>query len=128
MLFRSVPGRTVFDGRSVIRHRSGHASGPARSSIRLYWGSRNRLVNARRHLDGTALVTSLVTSAGLDALTLAQLRSGDATRNILAGWRDGLHAMRTERAARSPSARQRAAGRLVSLRAAVAQQRRLGRL
>ena len=123
-----VPGRTVFDARSVIRHRSGHASGPARSPVRLYWGTRNRLVNARRHLDGLALATSVVTSAGFDALTLAQLRSRDATRNVLAGWRDGLRAMRAERGARGPAARRQAAGRLVPLRTAVAQQRRLGRL
>ena len=123
-----VPGRIVFDSRSAIRHRIGHASGPARSSVRLYWGTRNRLVNARRHLDGLALAKSVVTSAGFDAVTLAQLRSRSAARNVFHGWRDGLRAMRRERLARGPGARRSAAEHLVSLRTAVAQQRRLGRL
>src|SRR4029453_4195011 len=73
-----VPGRIVFDARSAIRHRIGHASGPPRSPVRLYWGTRNRLVNARRHLDGLSLAKSLAASAGFDALTLAQLRSGES--------------------------------------------------
>ena len=123
-----VPGRIVLDARSAIRHRMGHASGPSRSPTRLYWGTRNRLVNARRHLDGLALVKSLASSAGFDALTLAQLRSRRAAGHVLRGWRDGLRAMRAERAARGPAARYAAAQRLVPLRAAVAQQRRLGRL
>jgi GT2 family glycosyltransferase len=123
-----VPGRIVFDARSAIRHRIGHASGPPRSPVRLYWGTRNRLVNSRRHLDGLALVKSVATSAGFDALTLAQLRSRSAARHVLTGWRDGLRAMRDERLARGPGARRAAAERLVPLRAAVAQQRRLGRL
>jgi hypothetical protein len=123
-----VPGRIVFDSRSAIRHRLGHASGPARSSVRLYWGTRNRLINARRHLDGVALVKSLVASAGFDALTLAQLRSRESTRLVLRGWRDGLRAMRLERSARAPAERSVAALRLVPLRTAIAQQRRLGRL
>jgi GT2 family glycosyltransferase len=123
-----VPGRIVLDARSVIRHRMGHASGPSRSPMRLYWGTRNRLVNARRHLDGLTLVKSLASSAGFDVLTLAQLRSRDAARNVLSGWRDGLRAMRAEGSARGPAARFAAARRLVPLRTAVAQQRRLGRL
>jgi hypothetical protein len=73
-------------------------------------------------------VKSLASSAGFDVLTLAQLRSREAARNVLSGWRDGLRAMRAEGSARGPAARSAAARRLVPLRTAVAQQRRLGRL
>ena len=36
--------------RAPSRHESGHASGPHQSPLRLYWSSRNRLLNAARHL------------------------------------------------------------------------------
>jgi GT2 family glycosyltransferase len=123
-----VPGRIVFDSRSVIRHRVGRASGPARSKIRLYWGCRNRLVNARRHLAGFPLARSILASAAFDLLTLGQLRSRAAATTLVSAWRDGLRLMRRERLARSPAERKRAASKLVSLREAVAQQRSLGRL
>ena len=45
-----APGRVMLDPRSAIRHAHGHAAGPALSDIRLYWPSRNRLLNAARHL------------------------------------------------------------------------------
>ncbi len=47
-----APGRVMLDPRSAIRHAHGHAAGPALSDIRLYWPSRNRLLNAARHLPG----------------------------------------------------------------------------
>jgi GT2 family glycosyltransferase len=123
-----VDGRVMIHPASAIRHRHGHAAGPARSRARLYWGSRNRLVNAARHLSGAALAKSLAASAAFDSLTLAQERTGEAARAIAAGWRDGLRSMRRERSARTPEQRKRAAARLVTLREAVVQQRRLGRL
>src|SRR5919109_1438025 len=95
-----VPGRVMLDPRSAVRHDMGHAAGAARS---------------------------LATSAAFDLLTLAQLRRRDALRAMARGWREGLRGMGRERHARSGSDRRAAAARLVSLREAVAQQRRLGR-
>jgi N-acetylglucosaminyl-diphospho-decaprenol L-rhamnosyltransferase len=123
-----VDGRIVLHPASAIRHEHGHAAGPARSTTRLYWGSRNRLLNAARHLPGPALAKAVVTSAGFDALTLAQVRSLEAGRAIAAGWRDGIRSMRHERSARRPEERRESVGHLVSIRDALAQQRRLGRL
>jgi hypothetical protein len=123
-----APGRVLIHPGSAIRHHHGVAAGPPRSRTRLYYGSRNRLLNARRHLDGTALAKSVAASAGFDLLTLAQVRSRESIGAVASGWRDGLREMRAERGARLPSERRRAAERLVGLREAVAHQRGLGRL
>ena len=123
-----VPGRIVLHPGSAMRHEYGHAAGPQRSATRLYWGSRNRLINAARHLPPVPLAKSLVASLGFDVLTLAQLRTGSAARAIARGWLDGARRMRGQRAARSPDERRRAARRLMTLRAAIEEQRRLGRL
>jgi GT2 family glycosyltransferase len=123
-----VDGRIVLHPDSAIRHEHGHAAGPPRSATRLYWGSRNRLLNAARHLPAPALAKAVVTSAGFDALTLAQVRSLDSARAVARGWRDGVRAMRKERRARSAADRRRSAQRLGTLREALAQQRQLGRL
>lgn len=123
-----APGRTVIDPRSAIRHEMGHAAGPERSATRLYWPSRNRLMNAARHLPAGRMLLSVAASAGFDLLTLAQLRSGAAVRAVARGWRDGLRLMPRERRARTRAQRRAAAARVVPLRAAIAQQRRLGRL
>jgi GT2 family glycosyltransferase len=123
-----VPGRVVLHPASAIRHGHGAAAGPPRSRTRLYWGSRNRLLNAGRHLPAPALARAVATSAAFDALTLAQVRNRTAVGAVLAGWRDGLRSLRAERRARSRAERRRAASRLTSLREAVSQQRRLGRL
>ena len=123
-----VPGRVVLHPASAIRHQHGAAAGPPRSRTRLYWGSRNRLLNAGRHLPGLPLARAVVSSAAFDALTLAQVRSAEAARAVLSGWRDGMRLLRAERRARSRSERRAAASRVTSLREAVAQQRRLGRL
>lgn len=123
-----VTGRIVLDPRSAIRHHFGAAAGPPRSRTRLYYGSRNRLVNAARHLPAGAFAKAVATSAAFDALTLAQVRSREALGAVAAGWRDGLSAAVRERSSRDGAARRRAAGRLVSVREAVAHQRRLGRL
>jgi GT2 family glycosyltransferase len=123
-----VPGRIVLHPRSAIRHGHGAAAGPPRSRTRLYWGSRNRLLNAGRHLPGMALLRALLSSAAFDALTLAQVHSRAALGAVAAGWRDGLRLMPSERRARSREDKRRAASRLASFRTALSQQRRLGRL
>jgi GT2 family glycosyltransferase len=123
-----VPGRVVADPRSVIRHEHGHAAGPHRSHVRLYWPSRNRLINAGRHLPGRRMALSVAASAAFDLLTLAQMRTVAAARSIAGGWLAGLRALPAERQARTPAERARAAGQFVSVREAARQQRRLGRL
>jgi hypothetical protein len=95
---------------------------------RLYWGSRNRLINAARHLPPASLAKSVVASLGFDVLTLAQLRSRSAAGAIARGWLDGARRMHRERAARASDERRQAARQLMSLREAIAEQRRLGRL
>jgi GT2 family glycosyltransferase len=123
-----VSGRTVFDPRSAVRHGRGHAAGPHRSSIRLYWPARNRLINSARHLPAPALAKSLLASAVFDLVTLAQMRSRRAVQAVARGWRDGARLMPRERKVRTPAERERAGRRLVSIREAVAQQHRLGRI
>jgi N-acetylglucosaminyl-diphospho-decaprenol L-rhamnosyltransferase len=123
-----VGGRIVLDPRSAVRHEQGHASGPLRSTTRLYWPSRNRLLVAARHLPPLALAKSVAASAAFDLVTLAQARSGAAAKAIVSGWRDGLSGMRVERRARASAERRAAAKRLVSFREALREQRRLGRL
>jgi GT2 family glycosyltransferase len=123
-----VPGRIVLHPESALRHEYGHASGPQRSVTRLYWGSRNRLINAARHLPPTWLAKSVVASFGFDVLTLAQQRTRAAAGAIVRGWVDGARQMRRERAARTSDERRRATRSLMSLREAIAEQRRLGRL
>jgi N-acetylglucosaminyl-diphospho-decaprenol L-rhamnosyltransferase len=123
-----VPGRVVLHPGSAIRHGHGAAAGPPRSRTRLYWGSRNRLLNAGRHLPMVALARAVLSSAAFDAVTLAQVRSRKAARAMAAGWGDGLRLLRSERRLRTREEKRHAATRLVSLRAALAQQRRLGRL
>jgi GT2 family glycosyltransferase len=123
-----VPGRIVLDPASALRHEHGHAAGPARSGLRLYWGTRNRLLITARHLPAVAVVKSVIASAGFDAITLLQERNRGALQAVARGWRDGLRLMPGERRARIPGARREAARRLVSLRQAIVEQRRLGRL
>jgi N-acetylglucosaminyl-diphospho-decaprenol L-rhamnosyltransferase len=123
-----MPGRVVLHPGSAIRHGHGAAAGPRRSRTRLYWGARNRLLNAGRHLPGPALARAVASSAAFDTLTLAQVRSRSALGAVLAGWRDGLPQLRSERHARSREEKRRAATRLTSFRTALAQQRRLGRV
>ena len=123
-----VGGRIVLDPHSAIRHEQGHASGPLRSTTRLYWPSRNRLLLAARHLPPLALAKSVASSAAFDLATLVQARSAEAAKAIGRGWRDGLRGMAAERRVREPRERRAAARRLVSFRTALQEQRRLGRL
>jgi GT2 family glycosyltransferase len=124
----SVPGRVVLHPASAVRHRQGHASGPHRSQIRLYWPSRNRLLVASRHLPLPALAKSIAASAAFDLVTISQTRTGASIRAIARGWRDGLRGMATERRALGARDRTSAARRLVSFNEALREQRRLGRL
>lgn len=123
-----VPGRIVLHPGCAVRHERGHAAGPHRSTTRLYWPSRNRLLNAARHLPLSGLAKSVAASAAFDLLTIAQTRDRAAAQAILRGWRDGLGAISRERRARPPGDRRRTTARLVSLQKAVREQRRLGRL
>jgi N-acetylglucosaminyl-diphospho-decaprenol L-rhamnosyltransferase len=120
-----MTGRVVADPRSAIRHEMGHAAGPRGSETRVYWPSRNRLINAARHLDGTRLAASVLTSAAFDAALVAGRRDRATVASVLRGWRDGLRLMPAERAWRAARGRPTASRRLVSLREALAQQRRL---
>lgn len=120
-----VPGRVVIHPDSAIRHEMGHAAGPRHSTVRLYWPSRNRLINAARHLPGLAMAKSVITSAVFDLFTLAQLRSYVALSAISKGWWDGLRAIGSERNVRTPAERKHAATKIVSLGVALRQQREL---
>jgi GT2 family glycosyltransferase len=123
-----VQGRVVLHPGSAVRHAQGTASGPLRAPFRLYWHSRNRLLNAGRQLPLPAAIGSVLTSAGFDLLVLAQTRTPAAARALGRGWRDGLRAMPAERRSRRRDERRQAARKVVSLRTALAEQRRLGRI
>ncbi len=123
-----APGRVMLDPRSAIRHAHGHAAGPALSDIRLYWPSRNRLLNAARHLPGPAMVGSVLASTAFDLATLARVRRASAVRSVLRGWRDGARAMPAQRGTRSRAERREAARRMVNLRVALREHIRLARL
>lgn len=120
-------GRVVLAPGSAIRHEYGHAAGPRGSPLRRYLSSRNRLVNAARHLPAPTLAKSLLSSAAFDLATLVQSPSGPALRAALRGWRDGLAALPRERSARSGLERREAARRLVGFREALVQHRRIAR-
>jgi GT2 family glycosyltransferase len=123
-----APGRVVADPRSAIRHEIGHAAGPRASVTRVYWPSRNRLINAVRHLRGRRLAISLVASVTFDAALLAGRRDARTFHAVMRGWRDGLRLLPGElRASRGPR-RARPTRRIVSFRVALADQRRLARL
>jgi GT2 family glycosyltransferase len=121
-------GRVMLDSRSALRHAHGHAAGPAGSDIRLYWPSRNRLLNAARHLPGLALARSVIASAAFDLLILARVQRRSALRSVARGWANGLRDMAAQRGTRTPSQRRVAARRLVSLRTAIREHVRLAQL
>lgn len=123
-----APGRIVLHPGAAIRHEHGHAAGPAQSLPRLYHPARNRLLNAARHLPPAAMARAVALSAAFDLLTVTQLRSREAALALARGWAEGLKAIPRERGARTADERRMAASSLVSLREAVSQQRRLGRI
>jgi N-acetylglucosaminyl-diphospho-decaprenol L-rhamnosyltransferase len=120
-------GRVVADPRSVIRHELGHAAGPRGSETRVYWPSRNRLINAARHLNGGRLAVSVACSAAFDLALVAGRRDRTTVKAVIKGWRDGLRSMPAERRA-GPGDGLAAAERMVSVRDAIAHQRRLTKL
>jgi GT2 family glycosyltransferase len=122
-----VSGRVVADSRSVIRHEVGHAAGPRGSVTRIYWPSRNRLINAARHLSGGRLVLSIATSAAFDALTIIGRRDRATLLAVLRGWRDGLRLMPAERRSRRHRRPGLDSTRIVSLPEAAAHWVALGR-
>jgi N-acetylglucosaminyl-diphospho-decaprenol L-rhamnosyltransferase len=120
-------GRVVVHPQSAIRHEVGHAAGAHQSAVRLYWPSRNRLLNAARHLPPGPMALSVALSAAFDVLTALQVRRGAAARLMARGWRDGLAGMPSARRDRTARQRRASARRLVSVADAVREQRRLGR-
>jgi GT2 family glycosyltransferase len=123
-----VPGRVVADPRSTIRHEIGHAAGPRASVTRIYWPSRNRLINAARHLGTKRLAISIATSAAFDLALVASRRDATTFRAVMRGWRDGLRLMPPELRARRTRPWASEARRIVSFREALAHQRRLLRM
>jgi hypothetical protein len=120
-----MPGRIVVDPHSAIRHEIGHAAGPRASVTRVYWPSRNRLINAARHTRGRRLATAVLTSAAFDLALVAGQRDATTIAAVCRGWRDGLRAMPAELRSHSSTEATRP---IVSLREALAQQRRLSGL
>ena len=122
-----VSGRIMLDPRSAIRHEQGHASGPLRSTTRLYWPSRNRLLLAARHLPrprsrsrSRPLPPSTSSRSLRHGAPRLRRRSSVAGATACAGCA-GERSAHAERA-------QGGGGRLVSFRAALREQQRLGRL
>jgi N-acetylglucosaminyl-diphospho-decaprenol L-rhamnosyltransferase len=118
-------GRIVVDPRSALRHEIGHAAGPRASVTRVYCPSRNRLINAARHTRGRKLLTAVLTSAAFDLALVATQRDSATIGAVCRGWRDGLRALPAALRSRGSAAGTRP---IVSLREALAQQRRLSRL
>ncbi len=122
-------GRVVLHPASASRHESGHASGPHQSPLRIYWSSRNRLLNTARHLSTPALVASVLASGAFDAHDAcpgAKPPGAERDRQGLAGRPapDG----RASGGPGFPQERREATRQLASFHEALAEQRRLGRL
>ena len=121
-------GSAVICPGARMRHWVGASSGPYQSPTRLYWSSRNRLLNAARHLPPARLALAVGLSAGMDALALIQQSNLPAAGAIARGWRDGRRGMRGVRVLSTASQRRADARRLASVRTALGQQRALGRI
>jgi len=121
-------GKAILCPGSRMRHWGGGASGGHQSPLRLYQSSRNRLLNAARHLPAGRLLAAVGLSAGFDALQVAQQRTPEARRAVLRGWRDGLLGMPAARRLSTRGERRANVALLSSLGDALRQQRSLGRL
>ncbi|MEA2199040.1 MAG: hypothetical protein QOJ25_3091 [Solirubrobacteraceae bacterium] len=121
-------GKAVLCPGSRMRHWAGGASGGHQSPLRLYQSSRNRLLNAARHLPSGRMLEAIVLSAAFDALQLSQQRTYAACRAVIRGWRDGLLEMPAARRLSTRNERKANVAMLTSLRDALRQQRSLGRL
>ena len=121
-------GRVVATTRSVIRHEVGHSAGPAQSPLRIYWSTRNRLINSARHLPFRKLIASVLLAAFFDLATIVSTRRRTVIRATFGGWRSGLREVRFERAVRTSSEKTRAAQNLVPLKTAIRQFQVVSRL
>jgi N-acetylglucosaminyl-diphospho-decaprenol L-rhamnosyltransferase len=121
-------GRSLVCPESRMRHHVGAAAGPHQSPLRLYWSSRNRLLNGARHLPLPRFVLAVALSGGFDAVQLIQQRRSSAFAAVAKGWLAGIRGIRGARRLSTPAERRDAATRLASLHQAAAQQQFLGRL
>jgi GT2 family glycosyltransferase len=121
-------GRALVCAESRMGHHVGASAGSHQSPLRLYWSSRNRLLNGARHLSFPRFALAMVLSAGFDVVQLFQQRRSSAFVAVAEGWLAGLRGIRAARRLSTPAERRDAATRLASLREAVAQQQFLGRL
>ena len=86
------------------------------------------MILAARHLPIGPMLVSVLSSLAFDLVGLAQVRSRSALSALARGWRDGLRLMPRVRRDRTAAQRAAAARKLVSLRTAISEQRRLERL
>jgi GT2 family glycosyltransferase len=121
-------GRALVCAESRMRHHVGASAGAHQSSLRLYWSSRNRLLNAARHLPPRQFVLAVALSGGFDAVQLCQQRRSSAFVALVKGWLAGIRGIRAARRLSTAAERRDAATHLASLADAVAQQQFLGRL
>ncbi len=120
-------GDTVVDSRSAIRHEMGHAAGPSLSPLRTYWSSRNRLINASRHLPPGPLMKAVVTSLAFDLIAVATTRRRASAGAAIRGWGQGIRLMGHERTSRSTQERAVAAKSVATFRETVHQYRTVRR-
>jgi GT2 family glycosyltransferase len=121
-------GKAVVCADSTERHWVGGSTGEHQSPLRLYLSSRNRLLNIARHLPNTHLLQGIVLAAGFDILQILQQRNHAATGAVIRGWLAGARGFLRARARGSTDERCEDLKHIASLRAAIAQQRALGRL
>jgi N-acetylglucosaminyl-diphospho-decaprenol L-rhamnosyltransferase len=121
-------GRAIVCPESRMRHHVGASAGSHQSPLRLYWSSRNRLLNAARHLPLPRFLLAVALSGGFDAVQLFQQRRSSAFIAVAQGWVAGIHGIRAARRLGTAAERRNAVTRLATLRQALAQQRALGRL
>lgn len=121
-------GRSLVCPESRMRHHVGASAGVHQSPLRLYWSSRNRLLNAARHLPAHRFVLAVALSGAFDALQLVQQRRPSAAVAIVRGWLAGLRGVRAARRLSTPAERAHTVSRLATVSQAVAQQVFLGRV
>lgn len=121
-------GRSVVCAESRMRHHVGASAGGHQSPLRLYWSSRNRLLNGARHLSFPRFAFAVLLSGGFDAVQLFQQRRSTACRAIGEGWLAGIRGVRAARRLSTRAERRDAATRLAGLREALVQQQSLGRI
>jgi GT2 family glycosyltransferase len=118
-------GRIVLHPASAVRHEFGRTTGPHLSPFRLYWSTRNRLINAAYHLPITTMLQSLLASAAFDLVTAWETRSFRSARVIARAWFDALRMIPRERRKRTRQDGALARSRLISFPDAVREYRRI---